>query len=146
MFASIPVFLLLCCLCMSHGWHGYNKVQPRRTVVMSMDRKAWVKVVSASLLVASLFSADGSVLAADKAGTPLIYKSGKNPVPPNPPDSKEGTKKDSSFLRAMSNCKSTCQKPGEGLAKLDCLQDCQDQCCNSYEQCSFKIKTSSSQM
>lgn len=113
---------------------------------MSADRNAWIKAISASLLVASLFSADGSVQAAEKGGAPLIYKSGKNPVPPNPPDSKEGTKKDSSFLRAMSNCKSYCQKPGEGMAKLDCLQDCQDQCCNSYEQCSFKIKTSSSQM
>jgi hypothetical protein len=31
----------------------------------------------------------------------------------------------------------------EGNARLDCQQDCQDQCCNSYEQCSFKVKTRS---
>ena len=31
----------------------------------------------------------------------------------------------------------------EGVARLDCQQDCQDQCCNSYEQCSFKVKTRS---
>lgn len=79
--------------------------------------------------------------AAGAADAPLkVYKSGKNPNPPPKDGSKAGTKKDTGFLRCMSNCKTQCQKPGEGLAKSDCVQDCQDQCCDSYEQCSFKIK------
>ena len=71
-----------------------------------------------------------------------IYRSGKNPeaFSNSNKDSKVGTKKDINFLRCMSNCKSQCQLPGEGLVKTDCVQDCQDQCCDSYEQCSFKIK------
>lgn len=69
-----------------------------------------------------------------------VYRSGKNPDVSASKDSKVGTKKDINFLRCMSNCKSNCQLPGEGLAKTDCVQDCQDQCCDSYEQCSFKIK------
>jgi len=81
---------------------------------------------------------------------PIYYKSGKAPVSMDlkeknsntkgASDSKAGTKKDSNFLRCMSNCKSDCQAPSSGLAKVDCFQDCQDQCCNSYEQCSFKSK------
>ena len=61
-------------------------------------------------------------------------------------DDKTGTKKETKFLRCMSNCKSECQKPRDGLASLDCNQDCQDQCCESYEQCSFKVRTRSSEM
>lgn len=78
-----------------------------------------------------------------------IYKSGKAPylsTGGKPSDAKDdksvGGKKETSFLRALSNCKTRCQQPGEGLAKGDCVQDCQDQTCNSYEQCSFRIKSS----
>ena len=77
-----------------------------------------------------------------------IYKSGKAPylATGKPPDTKDdkavGGKKETNFLRALSNCKTRCQQPGEGLAKGDCVQDCQDQTCNSYEQCSFRIKAS----
>jgi len=85
------------------------------------------------------------------AATTMIYKSGKTPQAVggssksgSPGDSKVGSRKDIDFLRCMSNCKSSCQRPGEGLAKGDCVQDCQDQCCNSYEQCSFKIKINNS--
>lgn len=71
--------------------------------------------------------------------SPVIYRSGK--APEGLPVAKTDSKKDYGFLRCMSNCKAQCLKPSEGLAKLDCAQDCQDQCCNSYEQCSFKITT-----
>ena len=84
--------------------------------------------------------------AADSGGSAhIVYKSGKTPDKMKNKDSsnKKGTRKDTSFLRCMSNCKSDCQKPGEGLAKSDCNQDCQDQCCTSYEQCSFRIRIKS---
>ena len=76
-----------------------------------------------------------------------VYKSGKAPylASGSASDSKDdkypGSKKDSTFLRALSSCKTRCQQPGEGLAKNDCVQDCQDQTCMSYEQCSFRIKS-----
>ena len=77
---------------------------------------------------------------------PMIFKSGKTPYVEGQnreKDSKDttGTKKDITFLRCMSNCKTRCQQPSEGPAKIDCVQDCQDQCCFTYEQCSFKVKT-----
>ena len=85
-------------------------------------------------------------LAAEKGD--VIYKSGKTPeqLKNKNKDDKSGTKKDMKFLRCLSNCKTECQKPSDGLANLDCNQDCQDQCCESYEQCSFKVRTRSSEL
>ena len=82
--------------------------------------------------------------AADSSAATIVYKSGKFPIgqAKSTSDPKAGTKKDVPFLRCVSNCKTDCQAPSAGLAKNDCVQDCQDQCCNSYEQCSFKIKSS----
>jgi hypothetical protein len=97
-----------------------------------------------AVLVTSLltFGSSDMTVAAETKKPLLTYKSGKSPTAANPNNPKEGTKKEPSFLRCVSNCKSDCQKPGEGLAKNDCVSDCQDQCCSSYEQCSFKIKSS----
>lgn len=72
------------------------------------------------------------------AASNIYYRSGKSPE--GLPSSKSDSKKDINFLRCISDCKSRCQLPGQGLAKTDCIQDCQDQCCTSYEQCSYKIK------
>jgi hypothetical protein len=105
----------------------------------------------------SLFCSDGAqvmkfqsinVVKPSIAVEDIIYKSGKTPekFKNKNKDDKTGTKKETKFLRCMSNCKSECQKPRDGLASLDCNQDCQDQCCESYEQCSFKVRTRSSEM
>ncbi len=99
------------------------------------------KILLSSSLLCGLPLASTNALAVDVSAN-VIYKSGKNPIPVDKNDPTAGSKKDINFLRCMSNCKSKCQLPGEGLAKADCVQDCQDQCCDSYEQCSFKIKTS----
>jgi len=97
-------------------------------------------VALVAITMSYTFNLPTGVLAAQDVQNPRIYKSGKNPDGVSSKESTIGTKKDISFLRCMSNCKAQCQLPGEGLVKSDCVQDCQDQCCNSYEQCSFKIK------
>ena len=100
----------------------------------------WVSAILVGSLLS--FGIMDNAFAAETKAPLLVYKSGKSPTGPNKNDPKQGTKKEPSFLRCVSNCKSDCQKPGEGLAKNDCVADCQDQCCSSYEQCSFKIKSS----
>jgi hypothetical protein len=99
-------------------------------------------ISNAIVILLCIFSVPHFSNAKDLESSVPIYRSGKNPDPlsNSNKDSKVGTKKDINFLRCMSNCKSQCQMPGEGLVKTDCVQDCQDQCCDSYEQCSFKIK------
>jgi hypothetical protein len=81
--------------------------------------------------------------------TPVIYKSGKTPIIPGGKarnkDDLSGTRKDPNFLRSISDCKNQCenlQGPsgyGNVKSKEECLSDCQDICCTTYEQCSFAI-------
>eukprot|EP00559_Dactyliosolen_fragilissimus_P004620 CAMPEP_0184859810 /NCGR_PEP_ID=MMETSP0580-20130426/4798_1 /TAXON_ID=1118495 /ORGANISM="Dactyliosolen fragilissimus" /LENGTH=245 /DNA_ID=CAMNT_0027356653 /DNA_START=66 /DNA_END=803 /DNA_ORIENTATION=+ len=80
-------------------------------------------------------------------GKTIIYNSGKTPLAPGqkPKDKNDtsGTRKDPNFLRSVSNCKSQCENSldSEGYArsKEECLSDCQDICCTTYEQCTFQI-------
>lgn len=82
-----------------------------------------------------------AMAAADKDDS-TIYKSGKTPkVPGEKPKDKNdtnGTRKDGSFLRSISSCKSQCEqttdKDGFARSKEECLSDCQDICCTTYEQ------------
>jgi hypothetical protein len=55
-------------------------------------------------------------------------------------DSTKESRRDSTFLRCMSNCRAKCLEPRVDKIEVDCSQDCQDQCCTSYEQCSFKLE------
>ena len=85
-------------------------------------------------------------MAADKEPM-TIYKSGKTPIVPDqkPKDKNDtsGTRKDTSVLRSISNCKSQCEtvvgSDGYARSKEECLSDCQDICCTTYEQCTFGI-------
>mmetsp|Transcript_3944 Transcript_3944/g.6812 ORF Transcript_3944/g.6812 Transcript_3944/m.6812 type:complete len:193 (-) Transcript_3944:247-825(-) len=76
-----------------------------------------------------------------------IWNTGKQPkVPGQKPKDKNdtsGTRKDGNFLRSISDCKSQCENStgpdGYSRSKEECLSDCQDICCKTYEQCSFAI-------
>jgi hypothetical protein len=89
----------------------------------------------------------GTFASSAPATDSIVYLTGKSPkVPGEKPKDKsdtKGTKRDSNFLRSISDCKSQCeQKLGpDGYArnKEDCLSDCQDVCCTTYEQCTFNI-------
>ena len=119
----------------------YNRnLSPKTSQTHLQKASKWASAVIVTSLLS--FGLMDTAIAADSKQPLLVYKSGKSPTGPNKNDPKLGSKKEPSFLRCVSNCKSDCQKPGEGLAKNDCVADCQDQCCSSYEQCSFKIKSS----
>lgn len=128
----LPVLLLCSCLLTANAWLP-NFPAPSR-----LRRAAAASLLLGTFSFATVESAMG---VSKPEGPALVYKSGKNPRP-NPSDPKAGSKKDSTFLKCLSSCKQDCQRPSAGLAKGDCVQDCQDQCCASYEQCSFKIKAS----
>jgi hypothetical protein len=79
---------------------------------------------------------------ANAAEATTVYKSGKTPIVPGqkPKDKNDakGTKKDPDFLRSIADCRSQCQSSngsdGYAKAKEDCLSECQDICCTTYEQ------------
>ena len=59
---------------------------------------------------------------------------------------KKGTKKDYNYLRCLSGCLARCEAPpspgGQGKERGECLQDCRDDCCDTYEQCTYVIRDS----
>jgi len=86
-------------------------------------------------------------VAAEQGQGATIWMSGKPPkVPGQKPKDKNdlsGTRKDPNFLRSISSCKSQCENSvgpdGYARSKEECLSDCQDICCSTYEQCTFAI-------
>jgi hypothetical protein len=96
-----------------------------------------------------LMGAAATVPAVAFAADSTKYISGKTPQLPGvevkkkADGDKKGTRKDPNFLRSISDCKSKCQltpgSDGYSRSKEDCLSECQDICCTTYEQCSFNI-------
>ena len=80
-----------------------------------------------------------------------IWLTGKMPnIPGQKPKDKSdvtGTKKDPNFLRSLSDCKNQCENmtgatnsnSGYAKGKDECLSECQDICCTTYQQCTFPI-------
>lgn len=110
-------------------------------------RNAFSQLVSNTILCFGIVGGGGSVAsAADSAGD-TIFLTGKAPkVPGKKPKDKSdvsGTRKDPKFLRSVADCKSKCEltPTSDGLSKSreDCLSECQDICCTTYEQCTFAI-------
>jgi hypothetical protein len=77
-----------------------------------------------------------------------IWITGKMPIAPGqkPKDKNDltGTRKDPNFLRSLSDCKNQCENmmgsnDGYAKGKNECLSECQDICCTTYQQCTFPI-------
>ena len=119
------------------------------SAIIESSRREWTKrAFSAVVTGVGITVANASIepaMAAEKGDT--VWKTGKSPIVPGekPRDKSDvkGTRKDPAFLRSLSDCKSKCEStPGpEGLAKSkeECLAECQDICCTTYEQCTFAI-------
>jgi hypothetical protein len=104
---------------------------------------------------ASIAAALTVVLSTERAGAAggaaaaedTLWITGKAPkVPGQKPKDKtdvSGTRKDPNFLRSLSDCKGQCERTptsdGYAKSKEDCLSECQDICCATYEQCTFGI-------
>mmetsp|Transcript_13011 Transcript_13011/g.17898 ORF Transcript_13011/g.17898 Transcript_13011/m.17898 type:complete len:183 (+) Transcript_13011:132-680(+) len=110
------------------------------------DRRTLMnKVFMASFAAIAVSSA--AVIPSEAAEEATIWKTGKAPIVPGQkkkdPKDVSGTRKDPSFLRSISDCKNQCMSSygPDGLAKPqeDCLSECQDICCTTYEQCTFAI-------
>jgi hypothetical protein len=94
-------------------------------------------IFQSSLSTASILMLFPAITHATEEQKATIWLSGK---PPQVPGKKpaESTRKDGSFLRSIADCKNQCLNSGE-KTKEDCLSECQDICCTTYEQCTFAI-------
>lgn len=108
-----------------------------------LSRREWSKRALSSLIVGTMASNPEQSNAADG----IIWKTGRSPqIPGQKPKDKgdvKGTRKDPSFLRSISDCKTKCETgygpDGFSRSKAECLSSCQDICCATYEQCTFAI-------
>ena len=109
MLLSVILLILLVDFCSSYKLinNNHNDVK----VIDNKIRKSITSmIVSVSLLSLPILTISPSPSYA--VDNNIIYKSGKSPKQEDPNDPKKGTKKESSFLRCLSNCKADCQKPG----------------------------------
>lgn len=97
--------------------------------------------------VLTVVAASTQAASADEEAVATKWLTGKRPKAPgekprDPKDTK-GTRKDPSFLRSLSDCKSQCETSAgygsDARTKQECLSECQDVCCTTYEQCTFSI-------
>ena len=118
-------------------------------------RRGFVKNLASAVAIgafSSVAAITGNPEEAQAAGSSsyvpgTIWQTGKQPkVPGQKPKDKNdtsGTRKDGNFLRSIADCKSQCENStgpdGLSRSKEECLSDCQDICCKTYEQCSFAI-------
>jgi hypothetical protein len=162
-FSSALIFLtLIACALQCHGFsytQGTNilarsKSQSCRlgsldaspaAVTTSSRRESIQRLVSIFGITSAVLNLPHEAIASDKE--PVIWKSGKAPIVPGqkPKDKNDvsGTRKDPNFLRSIATCKSQCEQSNgpDGFARSreECLSDCQDICCTTYEQCTFAI-------
>jgi hypothetical protein len=112
-----------------------------------LPRRQVLQVALSAVFLGAAALPTVAVAAAADEKEKTVYLTGKAPKVPGqkPKDKSEtsGTRKDPKFLRSLSDCKSRCETipTSEGLArsKEDCLSECQDICCATYEQCTFGI-------
>jgi hypothetical protein len=114
--------------------------------VESSRRKFLFKYLTTFAKVALPLILPDGVSAKEPVGD-IIWMTGKMPqVPGQKPRDKNdltGTRKDPSFLRSLADCKNQCENTastgGYSKTKDECLSECQDICCTSYQQCTFAI-------
>jgi len=114
-----------------------------------LRRTAVGAALAAICIGASVLPPPDAASAAESAdsSSATIWMTGKPPrVPGKKPKDKgdvSGTRKDPSFLRSLSDCKAQCENvvgpDGYAKSKEECLSECQDICCTTYEQCTFGI-------
>lgn len=73
-----------------------------------------------------------------------MWISGKSdPIRKTSKDKVDGTKKDPKYLSCLNDCVPRCQGPptsGVQKDRLDCLEQCQSECCFTYQQCTATIR------
>ena len=72
-----------------------------------------------------------------------LWLSGKSdPLRPTSKDKPDGTKKDNRYISCLNDCVPRKQGPPGPPQKdrADCLDSCQQECCFTYEQCTYTIR------
>ena len=83
-----------------------------------------------------------AALASPLAASAKRYVSGKNPDGVKDKSDTAGTKRDGGYLQCLAGCSNRCAQPTPGQrekSRGECLNFCRDECCATYEQCTYTI-------
>ena len=106
--------------------------------VMVMHRR---QAMQGLFLTAAAIVSPSAAVAAD--GKANVWISGKSdPIRKTSKDKPDGTKKDNKYLGCLNDCVPRKQGPPgpSQLERADCLDACQQECCSTYEQCTYTIR------
>lgn len=156
MLQTVIITLFLCCAVLaqqatsfmvrpSDGWQPHLSARNN----MSMDDSDLVsrRQLLSKVAICALANAAAASQVQLASAEDTIWLTGKMPkIPGQKPKEKNdvsGTRKDPNFLRSLSDCKNQCEKnigsDGYAKTKEECLSECQDICCTTYQQCTFAI-------
>ena len=116
----------------------------RRTLVAAIIATAGcVDMATRRRFVGRATTAAAATAATTPAFAAKTYVSGKNPDGPREKGDTKGTKKDGSYLQCLAGCAARCEKASSQgrrqLTRGECLNLCRDECCATYEQCTYTI-------
>ena len=100
------------------------------------SRRALLQAFATSPLLMPL------VAHADDKPTPKWISGKSDPLRPTSKDKPDGTKKDNRYVSCLNDCVPRKQGPPGPNQKerVDCLDECQVECCETYEQCTYTIR------
>jgi len=94
-----------------------------------------VGLAASSLVMPRAAGADGSET--------RVWTSGRSdPIRKTSKDKVDGTKKDPKYLSCLNDCIPRCLGPpgSEAKERFDCMAECQDECCFTYQQCTYTVR------
>ena len=139
--------VVACLLASTSGWHApppTGRPAVRHTAATCSAMPPQQPQLLARRQVFAALSAALAFAAPATAGDGKQWLSGK-PDPLRPTNSKEkpdGTKKDNKYISCLNDCVPRKQGPPgpSQLERADCLDACQVECCDTYEQCTYTIR------
>ena len=145
MMVSIFPTLLLASVCSALVLPSAPKPQQLRSTAPTMIALPR-RQVGLALLSAASASPISSACAADGGDKkPVVWISGKSdPLRPTSKEKPDGTKKDNKYLGCLNDCAPRKQGGANSgtaqMDRLDALEACQQECCFTYEQCTYTIR------
>lgn len=152
---SSPEIMLVLCAAMLIGLDGWlasnsghqllrRPFQQQQSVIPPFGEL--MAQPSRRLLLQSIAAGSPALLpkmanAAD-ASAPKWLSGKSDPLRPTSKDKPDGTKKDNRYVSCLNDCVPRKQGPPGPNQKerSDCLDDCQIECCQTYEQCTYTIR------
>ena len=98
---------------------------------------------AAAAAAATAVLSPGRAHAAESVPPGLKWMSGRSdPIRKTSKEKVDGTKKDPKYLNCLNDCIPKCLGAPGSVPKerIECLEQCQDDCCFTYQQCTYQVR------